>query len=293
MLVGRRSELALLRSVIGSPPSLALVEGEAGIGKSRLVAELFAAPDLAGTRRLVGQCEQLQEPLPLSPLLDAFRSAGAELARSRLPLNPVAGALAPLLPEIAEHLPPPLPPLPDQRAERHRVFRAAVALLDHLGPLVLVLEDVHWADAGTHDFLAFLAAHRPRDVAVILTVRTEAGLLPIREAFARAPSGPARTISLAPLSLPEVEELAGGVLGVELPARSPAPSTRRRAASRSSWRRCCARCWSGCPPARSPAAPTCWPTWPSPPCCGTWCCSACPPSTTPLRRSWAPRPSSA
>ncbi|GAA2816103.1 hypothetical protein GCM10020220_000300 [Nonomuraea rubra] len=109
VLVGRRSELALLRSVIGSPPALALVEGEAGIGKSRLVAELLAAPDLAGTRRLVGQCEQLQEPLPLSPLLDAFRSAGAGLARSGLPLNPVAGALAPLLPEIAEHLPPPPP----------------------------------------------------------------------------------------------------------------------------------------------------------------------------------------
>ncbi|MEV0826527.1 ATP-binding protein [Nonomuraea rubra] len=223
VLVGRRSELALLRSVIGSPPALALVEGEAGIGKSRLVAELLAAPNLSGTRRLVGQCEQLQEPLPLSPLLDAFRSAGAELARSGLPLNPVAGALAPLLPEIAEHLPPPLPPLPDQRAERHRVFRAAVALLDHLGPLVLVLEDVHWADAGTHDFLAFLAAHQPRDVAVILTVRTEAGLLPIREAFARAPSGPARTISLAPLSLPEVEELAGGVLGAELPRTFAGP----------------------------------------------------------------------
>ncbi|MCF6468830.1 LuxR family transcriptional regulator [Nonomuraea sp. MG754425] len=222
VLVGRRSELALLRSVIASPPSLALVEGEAGIGKSRLVAELFAEPDLAGTRRLVGQCEQLQEPLPLSPLLDAFRLAGDELARSGPP-NPVTGALAPLLPEIAEHLPPPLPPLPDQRAERHRVFRAAVALLDHLSPLVLVLEDVHWADGGTHDFLAFLAAHLPRDVAVILTVRTEAGLLPIREAFARAPSGPARTIGLAPLGPAEVEELARGILKADLPPTFTAP----------------------------------------------------------------------
>ncbi|MFB4283337.1 AAA family ATPase [Nonomuraea sp. MTCD27] len=216
VLIGRRSELALLRSVIASPPSLALVEGEAGIGKSRLVAELFAAPDLAGTRRLVGQCEQLQEPLPLSPLLDAFRLAGDELARSRPP-NPVVGALAPLLPEIAEHLPPPLPPLPDQRAERHRVFRAAVALLEHLSPLVLVLEDVHWADGGTHDFLAFLAAHLPRDVTVILTIRTEAGLLPIREAFARSPSGPARTVGLTPLNLPEVEALAGSILKAGLP----------------------------------------------------------------------------
>ncbi|MEV0383407.1 AAA family ATPase [Nonomuraea sp. NPDC050643] len=222
VLIGRRAELALLRTVIAAPPSLALIEGEAGIGKSRLVAELFAAPGLAGTRRLVGQCEQLQEPLPLSPLLDAFRLAGAELA-GRKASNPVIGALAPLLPEIAEHLPPPLSPLPDQRAERHRVFRAAVALLDHLSPLVLVLEDVHWADGGTHDFLAFLAAHQPRELSVILTVRTEAGLLPIREAFARAPSGPARTVGLTPLSLSEVEELARSILKADLPRTFAAP----------------------------------------------------------------------
>ncbi|MEV1206741.1 hypothetical protein AB0J07_42820, partial [Microbispora rosea] len=118
---------------------------------------------------------------------------------------------------MAELLPPPLPPLPDQRAERHRVFRAAVALLDHLSPLVLVLEDVHWADGGTHDFLAFLAAHMPPGLTVILTVRTGSGLLPIREALARAPSGPARTISLAPLTLPEVEELARSIVRTDLP----------------------------------------------------------------------------
>jgi DNA-binding CsgD family transcriptional regulator len=213
VLIGRRSELALLRTVIAAPPSLALVEGEAGIGKSRLVGELLAA---SGARRLVGQCEQLQEPLPLSPLLDAFRLAG-DLTAAR-PVSPVVGALAPLLPELAGYLPPPLPPLPDQRAERHRVFRAAVALLDHLSPLVLVLEDVHWADGGTHDFLAFLAAHQPRDVSVILTVRTGPGALPIREAFARAPSGPARVVSLTPLSPAEVAELARSILKAELPA---------------------------------------------------------------------------
>ncbi|MEV6038230.1 AAA family ATPase [Nonomuraea sp. NPDC052116] len=212
VLIGRRSELALLRTVIAAPPSLALVEGEAGIGKSRLVGELLSA---SGARRLVGQCEQLQEPLPLSPLLDAFRLA-ADLTASR-PVSPVVGALVPLLPELAERLPPPLPPLPDQRAERHRVFRAAVALLDHLSPLVLVLEDVHWADGGTHDFLAFLAAHQPNDVSVILTVRTGSGALPIREALARAPSGPARVVSLTPLSPPEVEELARSILKAELP----------------------------------------------------------------------------
>ncbi|MFI6790771.1 AAA family ATPase [Nonomuraea sp. NPDC050383] len=222
VLVGRQSELALLRTAVASPPSLVLVEGEAGIGKSRLVGELLATPELAGVRRLVGQCEQLQEPLPLSPVLDAIRLTGAELARSR-PLNPVTGALAPLLPEIAGQLPPPPPALHDQRAERHRVFRAAVALLDHLSPLVLVLEDVHWADGGTHDFLSFLASHQPRDLSVIVTIRPAAGPLPLREAFARAPSGPALTIGLAPLSGSEVEELAAGILKADLPRTFTAP----------------------------------------------------------------------
>ncbi|MFF4826961.1 AAA family ATPase [Streptomyces sp. NPDC001312] len=217
-LVGRREELAILQATIAAPPSLALVEGEAGIGKSRLVRELLAAPPVAGRRTLVGQCEQLQEPLPLSPLLDAFRQVGSTLAGAEA-LNPVLGALAPLVPEIAARLPPPPPALADQGAERHRVFRAAVALLDELSPLVLVLEDVHWADTVTFDFLAFLAAHLPPRLTVILTARTETGRLPIREALARAPSGAARIVGLSPLNRPEVAQLAGRILHAEVADR--------------------------------------------------------------------------
>ncbi|MFF4140006.1 AAA family ATPase [Streptomyces sp. NPDC001698] len=217
-LVGRREELAVLQATIAAPPSLALVEGEAGIGKSRLVRELLAAPPVAGRRTLVGQCEQLQEPLPLSPLLDAFRQVGSTLAGAEA-LNPVLGALAPLVPEIAARLPPPPPALADQGAERHRVFRAAVALLDELTPLVLVLEDVHWADTVTFDFLAFLAAHLPPRLTVILTARTETGRLPIREALARAPSGAARIVGLSPLNRPEVAQLAGRILHAEVADR--------------------------------------------------------------------------
>lgn len=215
-LVGRRDELELVHATIAAAPSVALVEGEAGIGKSRLVRELLTIPSVAARRVLIGQCEQLQEPLPLSPLLDAFRRAGPEIGG---PLNPVIGALAPLLPEVAAHLPAPLPALADPGADRHRVFRAAVALLEQLSPLLLVLEDVHWADNVTFDFLAFLAAHLPPDLALIITARTETGRLPIREALARAPSGAARVVGLRPLSRPEVAQLAGGILKAP-----PAPS---------------------------------------------------------------------
>ncbi|MFE7431436.1 ATP-binding protein [Streptomyces tendae] len=217
VLVGRREELALLQAAVAASPSLALVEGEAGIGKSRLVRELLAAPGVAGRRTLVGQCEQLQEPLPLSPLLDAFRQVGGALVGADAP-NPVLGALAPLVPEISAWLPPPPPALADQGAERYRVFRAAAALLDGLGPLVLVLEDVHWADPVTFDFLAFLAAHLPPRLTVVLTARTENGRLPIREALARAPSGAARIVALGPLNRTEVGQLAGRILHADLSA---------------------------------------------------------------------------
>ncbi|SNT49168.1 Predicted ATPase [Asanoa hainanensis] len=213
-LVGRSAELDLLRAATAATPSVALVEGEAGIGKSRLVRELLTVP--SGRRVLIGQCEQLQEPLPLSPLLDAFRQAGPALGGS---LNPLTGALAPLLPELAAHLPAPPPALADPGADRHRVFRAAVALLGELGPLLLVLEDVHWADTVTFDFLAFLAAHLPPDLALVITARTEAGRLPIREALARAPSGAARVVGLHPLRPPEVAQLAGEILDA-----APAPA---------------------------------------------------------------------
>ncbi|GIF64074.1 LuxR family transcriptional regulator [Asanoa ishikariensis] len=212
-LVGRSAELDLLQAAITAAPSVALVEGEAGIGKSRLVRELLTVT--SGRRVLIGQCEQLQEPLPLSPLLDAFRQAGPELGG---PLNPVIGALAPLLPELAAHLPAPPPALSDPGADRHRVFRAAVALLEELGPLLLVLEDVHWADTVTFDFLAFLAAHLPPDLALVITARTETGRLPIREALARAPSGAAHVVGLRPLRPPEVAQLAGEILDA-----APAP----------------------------------------------------------------------
>ena len=214
VLVGRDEELSLVRSAVSYPPSLVIIEGEAGIGKSRMVREVIASVP-ADIRVLVGHCEHLQEPFPLGPLVDAFSHHADQISPTGL--SPVAGALVPLVPEIAERLPPPPPELTDQRAARHRVFRAATELIDHLSPAVLVLEDVHWADSGTFDFLAFVAAHQPKNLSVILTARSESGPLPVREAFARASSGPALSIGLAPLETSEVGELAQSILKVEIP----------------------------------------------------------------------------
>lgn len=216
-LVGRDRDLGLLRTALSMPPSLTIVEGEAGIGKSRLVRELADDPALSGMLVLIGQCEQLHEPFPLGPVLDALQQAAPAIRPEGL--GAVTGALAPLMPEIAHLLPAPPAAAPEPGAARHQVFRAATALLEHLGPVALVLEDAHWADSGTFDLLSFLAFHQPANVAVLLTTRAESGPLPVVEAFARAPAGPAKVLTLAPLDGAEVRELSRRILGVDLPPR--------------------------------------------------------------------------
>jgi len=163
ILVGRGEHLDRLAPVVSSPPAVAVVEGKAGVGKTRLVGELLARPELAGARALTGRSRQIQEPFPLGAVIEAVRALGPEL--DGLALGPVAGALRPLLPEVADWLPPPLEPLDDRPAERYRVFRGMSELLTVLAtsrPVVLVLEDLHWADAQTrvHRPLAVVSATR-------------------------------------------------------------------------------------------------------------------------------------
>ena len=139
-LIGRERELTRLRTAVCSPPALIVVEGEAGIGKSRLVREAFSEPNVGGRRVLHGDCHRLRDPFLLGPIVEALRTIGEEPPTH--PLSPLAGALRPLLPELARMLPAELEPIGDVRAERHRVFRALRELLCALGPAVCVLEDV-------------------------------------------------------------------------------------------------------------------------------------------------------
>lgn len=215
--MGRDRDLDLLRAALSTTPSLTIVEGEAGIGKSRLVREVAGDPALSRMLVLIGQCEQLHEPFPLGPVLDALRQAAPAIRPEAL--GALTGALAPLMPELAHLLPPPPPAVAEPGAARHQVFRAVAELLEHLGPVALVIEDAHWADGGTFDLLRFLAFHQPPNLAVLLTARAESGPLPIGEAFARAPAGPATMLRPAPLDTAEVRELARQVLGVDLSAR--------------------------------------------------------------------------
>ncbi|XVV00672.1 ATP-binding protein [Actinosynnema sp. CA-248983] len=229
VLIGRGEHLAALREAVARRPSVVLLEGEAGVGKSRLVGELLGG-DLGGVLPLVGHCHQVGEPFSYGALLEALRGVGPVLARQRslnpVPsalnpvigaLNPVIGALAPLLPEIAADLPPPLPPIGDPRAERHRLFRAVRELLAAVGPVLLLVEDLHWADDGTRQLLRFLAGGPPADLAMVLTYRREdlPGGSPLGAEFRSAAGGLVAVLEVEPLDVDGVGRLTEAILVTE------------------------------------------------------------------------------
>ena len=170
-LVGRDRELRRVTGALSSLPALVLVEGEAGIGKSRLVREALTRAASQGSRPLVALCPPLREALTLGPVVDAVRQAVAGPAG--LGLSALAGALHPVLPEWSHELPPAPPAPADASVARHRLMRALAEVLDRSGIDVLVVEDVHWADEATLEFLVFLASRRPRPVSLVLTYRPE------------------------------------------------------------------------------------------------------------------------
>lgn len=213
-LVGRDEELGRLISATRSAPSVVLVEGEAGVGKTRLVAELLRLPAVSGRRLLMGACHQIRESFPLGCVIEAVRGIGASLPKLRL--TGVAGALGPLVPELAPLLPPMPEPLDDRLAERHRVFRALVDVLAASMPAVLVLEDLHWADEQTVDFLGYLLAEPPRDLALVLTYRSEQVSAAIRALTARLPANVVQDhLALSTLDQQETGALAAAILGVD------------------------------------------------------------------------------
>lgn len=181
-LHGRTAELAALRDaweqVRAGAGQIMLIEGEPGIGKTRLVEELLAGvADQASILR--AKCPELQDPLAYTLFVDPLRDA---LAGERPPgvSDAWLAEVARLLPELRDCYPDlPQPVSLDPAAERRRLFDAACAVLLSLGgerPLILFLDDLQWADGAslellTHltDWLAeaplfVLGAYRPHEV---------------------------------------------------------------------------------------------------------------------------------
>jgi len=175
--VGRRSELqrlsARLAEAVAGRGGLALVAGEPGIGKTRLVEELAERAARSGAAVLWGACFEGGWAPPYVPFAEAIEAlalaADPEELRadlgSRSPLPQLVPALRKVLPDLAE----PVALQPDE--ERFRLLDAAAQLFvarSDRAPLVLVLDDLHWADAGTAAMLRHLARFASRHRILVL-----------------------------------------------------------------------------------------------------------------------------
>ncbi|MGH3447168.1 MAG: AAA family ATPase, partial [Nocardioidaceae bacterium] len=208
--VGREAELSSLVQALERSPALVLVEGDAGIGKSRLVRECLQAPALGGLRAMRLECPPLADPFPLGPVVDALHAQPL----SSLDLSPLAGALRPLLPEWAHLLPPAPEPLDDPKAVRHRLFRATADLIERLGIDLLVVEDAHWADSSTLELLLMLAASPVTDLRILLTYRPpdlEPGSLLLRLTSRPSSQASQTRVELGPLDVEASRQLVVGL----------------------------------------------------------------------------------
>jgi predicted ATPase len=209
---GRERELAAIVEAFGGPAAVVFVEGEAGIGKTRLVREFLTAAKGLAAVALVAVCPPFRQPHTLGPVVDAVREVVGDVRE--LGLSELAGGLRSVFPEWASVLPPAPEPLGDASAARHRLFRALAEVLDRLGIRVLVLEDGHWADEATVEFLLFLASRRPRRISLMVTCRPEdipAGSLLLR--LTRLSSGAdGLRMTLHPLDVAQTRQLVSSML---------------------------------------------------------------------------------
>jgi DNA-binding SARP family transcriptional activator len=157
-LVGRREQLAALRAAWGragaGAAAIVVLAGEAGSGKTRLLAELAGEARDAGALVLAGRCAD-DGVVPFAPFTEALRPYVAD-DPDALP-EWVTAELARLLPELDAG---PGSPGGDAAAARHRLFEAVAAAIGHAArsrPVLLALEDLHWADGPTLQLLGHVA----------------------------------------------------------------------------------------------------------------------------------------
>jgi DNA-binding CsgD family transcriptional regulator/tetratricopeptide (TPR) repeat protein len=215
-LVGRDRELRRVTDALACLPALVLVEGEAGIGKSRLVREALRQAGADGPRHLVAVCPPYREALTLGPVVDAVRQAVPGPAS--LGLSALAGARHPVLPEWSDDLPAPPAAPADASVARHRLMRALAEVLDRAGTDVLVVEDVHWADEATLELLVFLASRRPRPVGLVLTYRPDevpADSLLLRLSSRPSPDVRHARVALGALTVADTRRLVSSMLADE------------------------------------------------------------------------------
>src|SRR6516162_8862575 len=230
VLAGRAAEAAQLwaafeRAQAGSPATV-VAAGEAGVGKTRLVTELIGRVRGQGALALAGGCLDVGEGVvAYAPLAEALRSLIGAVDPGELErvLGGARAELARLVPELGA--PGEAYAVPAAGAlVPGRLFELLLGVLHRLaerGPLLLVVEDLHWADQSTRDLLGFLVRNLRAGVALLLTYRSDElhRRHPLRPFLAELDrSGRTERLELTRLGRRELGELLAGILGEPPPA---------------------------------------------------------------------------
>jgi DNA-binding SARP family transcriptional activator len=204
-LLGRTAELDVLRQILAATANqgseLVLLEGELGIGKTTLLQA--ACRDLSGVRVGWARCSGLIRGVPYAPLAMALREI---LAESEVDVRELP-ALSGVFPELRLRELPPVPANVD-------VLESIVALVSELAPLVLVIDDLQWADPDTLVALEYLASRKLHGVTVVGAVRLEEleadDLLVQLRPTVRLRVGPLDEQDLAPLGIHDLHQRTDG-----------------------------------------------------------------------------------
>ncbi len=187
--LGRSAEFGTLiecyQHVHAGQPQLVLLEGETGIGKTRLTAEFIGWAQAQGAEVLVGRALQTRRQLPYQPFIDVLR---CRLEQGHAPEDLFSDVwlaeLSRLLPEFSDRYPDLPIPATDEALGHNRLFEAMARLVQLWAahrPLVLLLDDMQWADTATLDLVLYLArslAEQPAPVLLLLNLRTGADTFP-------------------------------------------------------------------------------------------------------------------
>jgi len=228
--IGRADELGRLEAILDRAeqgrPQVVLLAGDAGVGKTPLLLEFAGQAGRRGVRVLAGGCVELGDiGLAYLPVVDALRGLGDDPAEAELlaEVATTAPGLSRLLPGIEQA--GPAGGLVGDGQDQLQVFDAVRALLmrrSEQSPVVVVLEDLHWADRSTRDLLAFLARTMwSGRVMLVASYRSDElhrrhPLRPLLAELVRL-SGVER-IELAPFSQAALAEHLEAIMGMRLPA---------------------------------------------------------------------------
>ncbi|HVB72657.1 MAG TPA: AAA family ATPase, partial [Ktedonobacteraceae bacterium] len=221
VFIGRVPERDALNRLIDQTRSgqgqVALVCGEAGVGKSRLVAEAKAYAATQGFLLLQGNCFPTDLTYPYAPLLDLLRSLLASNPAETLAaaVEALARDSFPLLPELVPDQTIPLPRLEPEQ-ERRRLFAVLATFFIHLSahsPVLLIVEDAHWSDDTSLDFLHTLARRcTSQPLLLLVTYRHDETHPPLRSWLAQLNRERlVQQIQLVPLSRNDVDTMLSAI----------------------------------------------------------------------------------